>query len=548
MMLHENGSFRTFSEVANRTLGLEEDPNELIPLNVVLGRMEHLFRQDLSRFDEFMKEIEENDRYFSDLNDALEEFCGQLVRRLGVPESKACDLRYVPVEEVVVRAGARFDAHLQFIARAVAGYQFNKGRGNYLFDFCIAHSLAQSTRYNRLSIGMRSKVISYAGSLESVFSIWESNGLGQVWTLPGTALPRNAYAAAWYRLMDGLCGALQFEPTYEIFCRDLNPLEKFPIQFLYNVIMSDQKTVLQEIMQDNRGQLPNYHVTRAGGTEHAPNFQCSLTALNRTFEGFGESKSRAEKAAASKAVEYLDTHDGNKLQLYIAKKIAGGVLPRAKTPIRNSDVDPKFVVLRRTAGLSCANEAIIQCLTVKADRSKFTPTNDEWAFCGSALALVIASERSTDGSGSSMAVGRHVVEAIQGARRELFPRSKLQLSPAAFFDVVQALAYAEFLESGYPAANGVFDRCILAFRKSNQAVSYDQFQPEIPYTMLLQEKAQEVGPELPEFSYVLTNPTQPHAPLFRCVAVCGSQRSEGLGVSKKAARQRAAYELLRNMI
>ena len=105
--------------------------------------------------------------------------------------------------------------------------------------------MEQSIHFKRLNRGMRSRLVSYAGSLESIYSIWEANKLGRVWTLPRDTLPKMAYAAATYRLIDGLYSAVGFDGAYEIFQKHLNPLNKFPLQFLYNVLMSDPKTILQ---------------------------------------------------------------------------------------------------------------------------------------------------------------------------------------------------------------------------------------------------------------------------------------------------------------
>jgi hypothetical protein len=238
----ENSSFQAFKEVANESLGLRGDEDfELVPLNVVLSRIESLYSRELSQFDTIIANVQQDELYFTELGLALNEFRHRVMEAFALPHSKAIKLQCVPVEKVVFTAKTQSEAPLAFCDANRGRYLFNQLRGNHLFDFMLAHFMEQSVHFKRLNRGMRSRLVSYAGSLESVYSIWEVNKLGRVWTLHRDTLPKRAYADATNRLVDGLYSAVGFDGAYKIFENHLNPLSKFPLQFLYNVVIGDPK-------------------------------------------------------------------------------------------------------------------------------------------------------------------------------------------------------------------------------------------------------------------------------------------------------------------
>lgn len=72
-------------------------------------------------------------------------------------------------------------------------------------------------------------------------------------------------------------------------------------------ISKDPKTRLQEYLQANQQPLPTYRVLSTEGAPHAQYFEveCIVPCLSRPAYGRGESRRRAEQAAALQALSFL---------------------------------------------------------------------------------------------------------------------------------------------------------------------------------------------------------------------------------------------------
>ena len=468
----EPSSFQAFKEAANESLGLPTDDDfELVPLNSVLSQIESLYSREISQFETIIATIERDERYFKELESALDEFRHRLVDAFALPHSTAMKLECVPVDKVIFVPQSTSQARFNFCAAHRDQYKFNHQRGNYLFDFMLAHFMEQSSNYKRVNRGLRSRLVPYAGSLESIYSIWKANELGRVWTLPMDTLAKTAYAAANNRLIDGLYSAVGFDGAYQIFQKHLNPLNKFPLQFLYTVVMSDPKTILQQFAHANRLALPRYNATRVGGTDHAPEFRCVMAFGKRTFEGSADSKLHAEAIAARNAVEFLAANDRNGLLLLIAHTISSGMQSEEIKSSAPRISLPKLSALRQVTRTTCSYASLLKCVTLKADVLPYSlshsATNESFAFCGSWLAMALAAGKSHDETGSTLSLPNAILDCVRKTRHNIFPRSK-DVSNAQCLDVVQAIIYGEFLQAGYVGASGVFERCILVFHKGNQ--------------------------------------------------------------------------------
>jgi dsRNA-specific ribonuclease len=271
----------------------------------------------------------------------------------------------------------------------------------------------------------------------------------------------------------------------------------------------------------------------------------------RTFEGLADNKSRAEAIAAHNAVEFIATDNRKRLLFFIARKIASGMSTeeRESTPPKVSLL--KTSQLKQVTGTSCSYTSLLKCLTLKADVLPYSlshsATNEILAFCGSSLAMAFAAEKSPDQTGSSLSLPQPILDCVKTTRHDIFRRSRDDLSNAQYLDVIQAIIYCEFLHTGYVGASKVFDRSIFAFHKGGSVSTSKPFSAGIPYTQYLQEFAQQYGVDLPTYHYILTNPSKPHAPIFRCRASYSGLNAEALANSKKVARQKASYELLKKL-
>ncbi len=72
-------------------------------------------------------------------------------------------------------------------------------------------------------------------------------------------------------------------------------------------VQKDPKTQLQEFLQARRRPLPEYRVTATHGTAHDQQFevQCSVNGLPEPAQGVGNTRRKAEQAAARQALDAL---------------------------------------------------------------------------------------------------------------------------------------------------------------------------------------------------------------------------------------------------
>lgn len=92
--------------------------------------------------------------------------------------------------------------------------------------------------------------------------------------------------------------------------------KKFVVPFLSEVtsnadeFFKDYKTLLQEIVQKNKGERLSYRIVGESGPEHNKTFICEvLLNSNIIGKGEGHSKKNAEQQAAKKALELMGVSD-----------------------------------------------------------------------------------------------------------------------------------------------------------------------------------------------------------------------------------------------
>lgn len=74
------------------------------------------------------------------------------------------------------------------------------------------------------------------------------------------------------------------------------------------MVGKDPKTRLQEVLQSNREELPEYTVISVNGPAHAQEFtvSCYVATLNRKFEAVATNRRKAEQLAAEEALSVLE--------------------------------------------------------------------------------------------------------------------------------------------------------------------------------------------------------------------------------------------------
>jgi ribonuclease-3 len=114
--------------------------------------------------------------------------------------------------------------------------------------------------------------------------------------------------------LEAVCGALYLEAgmeeTERVFLRVLGPalgaIDAAAVSAAEE--QKDAKTRLQEWLQARALPLPRYQVLEVAGESHAQSFrvQCTLDGINKSAEGEGPTRRRAEQVAAQRLLAQLD--------------------------------------------------------------------------------------------------------------------------------------------------------------------------------------------------------------------------------------------------
>ncbi|HEB92865.1 MAG TPA: ribonuclease III [Gammaproteobacteria bacterium] len=105
--------------------------------------------------------------------------------------------------------------------------------------------------------------------------------------------------------MEAIIGAIYLDSDMST-ARDF-VLRSLGDRFDHLQVQKDPKTQLQEFLQARRQPLPEYSVTATHGTAHDQQFavQCVVDGLSEPARGVGNSRRKAEQAAAQQALESL---------------------------------------------------------------------------------------------------------------------------------------------------------------------------------------------------------------------------------------------------
>jgi len=105
--------------------------------------------------------------------------------------------------------------------------------------------------------------------------------------------------------IEALIGAIYYEKGLEICEKFILNMWKSFIN-LSEITIIDPKTKLQEYSLKKFKSLPIYKLVSSSGPKHKPNFKISVKLKNtKFFDGFGDSKKKAEQNAAKKLLDSL---------------------------------------------------------------------------------------------------------------------------------------------------------------------------------------------------------------------------------------------------
>jgi ribonuclease-3 len=180
--------------------------------------------------------------------------------------------------------------------------------GDSVLSFLIANELYK--RFPRIDEGDLSRLRAQLVKESSLSTIATSIGLGDFIRLGEGELK----SAGWRRpsiladTFESIIGAIYLdggiEPTHKFILRffetQLNEMDP-------KLIQKDPKTLLQELLQSKKSDLPIYTVVSIEGEAHSQTFtiECSIKKSNIKTQGVGNSRRIAEQEAASKAYQLM---------------------------------------------------------------------------------------------------------------------------------------------------------------------------------------------------------------------------------------------------
>ncbi|MFZ9614717.1 MAG: ribonuclease III [Candidatus Methylopumilus sp.] len=180
--------------------------------------------------------------------------------------------------------------------------------GDSVLSFLIANELYK--RFPRIDEGDLSRLRAQLVKESSLSTIATSMGLGDFIRLGEGELK----SAGWRRpsiladTFESIIGAIYLdggiEPTHEFVLRffetQLNEIDP-------KLIQKDPKTLLQELLQSKKSDLPIYTVVSIEGEAHSQTFtiECHIKKSNIKTQGVGNSRRIAEQEAASRAYQLM---------------------------------------------------------------------------------------------------------------------------------------------------------------------------------------------------------------------------------------------------
>ena len=180
--------------------------------------------------------------------------------------------------------------------------------GDSVLSFLIANELYK--RFPRIDEGDLSRLRAQLVKESSLSTIETSMGLGDFIRLGEGELK----SAGWRRpsiladTFESMIGAIYLdggiEPTHQFVLRffetQLNEIDP-------KLIHKDPKTLLQELLQSKKSDLPIYTVVSIEGEAHSQTFtiECHIKKSNIKTQGVGNSRRIAEQEAASKAYQLM---------------------------------------------------------------------------------------------------------------------------------------------------------------------------------------------------------------------------------------------------
>jgi len=215
------------------------------------------------------------------------------------------------VDELVATIGYQFktasllEEALTHRSRGAVNNERLEFLGDAILGFVVAETLF--ARFPKESEGVLTRFRASLVKKETLAGLARSYQLGDFLRLGPGELKSGGFRrdSILADAMESIIGAIYLDSDMST-TRDF-VLRSLGDRFDHLQVQKDPKTQLQEFLQARRRSLPEYSVTATHGTAHDQHFevQCVVDGLSEPARGAGNSRRKAEQAAAQQALESL---------------------------------------------------------------------------------------------------------------------------------------------------------------------------------------------------------------------------------------------------
>jgi ribonuclease-3 len=195
-------------------------------------------------------------------------------------------------------SGSRNNERLEFI-------------GDSIVNFTIAEALFQA--FPDITEGQLSRMRAHLVKKDTLAIVAKQLGLGEYLKLGGGELKSGGYRreSILADALEALIAAIYIDSDMQTEqTAILGWFKELLANISPDISHKDPKTILQEYLQGRQLSVPDYTVTKTTGKDHQQEFYvlCNIKALNKSAQGHGGNRRRAEQAAAKQLLQELQ-HD-----------------------------------------------------------------------------------------------------------------------------------------------------------------------------------------------------------------------------------------------
>jgi len=397
---------------------------------------------------------------------------------------------------------------------------------------------------------------------------WDRALLGPIPSSGNSPASTGQRTRAARRLFGLFVKALGFDQAMEIIEDGFNPLDAVAADIDNVLSVRNPKSTLQEVVAVAGGKPPSYDDASSEGPDHERVWTCRLKVGKFSAEGTGDNKAEAEVDAAGRILRLMEADEGWGIRL---ETLRSNFFERARRD-RPVPLYPRVSVPKEFGAELSATFQARMGFTVSAEQLATAVTSPEarlrlrqidadnrtLAAIGARLVQLVTALVADRERLEGIRVGPTLTETLVewlGVER-LTALLRMKQTARQTQEVAQAIIAAVFLERGFSFLSEWLGAEISRWGRSQASempthgnlkewlVSHlVEYRDGVGYTTALQNIQQ--AERKPPAVFVESRTGPDHSPVFEARSSWDGLVGRGAGANRKAARQRAAYELLK---